>query len=241
MRNPNGEDSADVLSAAMADLVANFATPSDAASVLASVTARAVELIHEVDFADILLIDGDRYQSLAPTSPIANDLDTLQWTLQEGPCLAAAVGDGAVVCPDFSTETRWPRFAAAAVEAGIGSMMSFQLYTSPAAAGGVGGRGALNLLSRNRLHFSVEDQIIGAMLASHAATALIAADRQTQFESALASRDLIGQAKGILMERFKVDAVRAFALMTKLSQDSNTPVRIIAARIVESTDTPETE
>ncbi len=96
-------------------------------------------------------------------------------------------------------------------------------------------------MSRNRLHFSVEDQIIGAMLATHAATALIAADRQTQFESALASRDLIGQAKGILMERFKVDAVRAFALMTKLSQDSNTPVRIIAARIVESTDTPETE
>jgi AmiR/NasT family two-component response regulator len=72
------------------------------------------------------------------------------------------------------------------------------------------------------------------MLATHAATALIAADRQTQFESALASRDAIGQAKGILMERFRLDAVRAFSLMTKLSQDTNTPVRIIAQRVVDT-------
>ncbi|MGB2920086.1 MAG: ANTAR domain-containing protein [Mycobacterium sp.] len=57
------------------------------------------------------------------------------------------------------------------------------------------------------------------------------ADRQTQFESALASRDLIGQAKGMIMERFKIDATKAFSLMAKLSQDGNTPLR----RIVDST------
>jgi AmiR/NasT family two-component response regulator len=80
----------------------------------------------------------------------------------------------------------------------------------------------------------VEEQAIAAMLATHAATALLAADRQTQFESALASRDVIGQAKGMLMERFKIDAVRAFALMTQLSQDNNVKLRTIAQQIVET-------
>lgn len=232
----DGDDPDEGVLAAMSDLVSDLATPTDLATVLTTVTACAVDLIYEVDFADILLIDGDQYKSVAPTSPIADDLDKLQWKLQEGPCLAAAEGDGAVVCPDFTTEQRWPRFAAAAVDAGIGSMMSFQLYNYPARGRSSGGWGALNLLSRNRLHFSVEDQVIGAMLATHAATALTAADRHNQFESALASRDLIGQAKGILMERFKIDAVRAFSLMAKLSQDSNTPVRIIAKQIVDSTN-----
>ncbi len=72
------------------------------------------------------------------------------------------------------------------------------------------------------------------MLATHAAITLIAADRQTQFESALASRDVIGQAKGIVMERYKLDAGRAFATLVKLSQDTNTPVRVVAQRLVAS-------
>lgn len=72
------------------------------------------------------------------------------------------------------------------------------------------------------------------MLATHATITLIAARKEVQFESALASRDVIGQAKGIIMERFKLDATRAFALIAKLSQDGNIPVRIIAQRIVDS-------
>jgi AmiR/NasT family two-component response regulator len=80
------------------------------------------------------------------------------------------------------------------------------------------------------------------MLATHAAITLIAADKESQFRSALASRDVIGQAKGIVMERFKIDASRAFALITKISQDSNTRLRVIAQQLVDSTtprDVPE--
>jgi ANTAR domain/GAF domain len=230
------DDAADVLPAAMAHLVANFATPTDLTAILETVTTSAVQLIHEVDFADVLLVDEQRYRSMASTAALAIELDTIQQELQEGPCLAAAVQDATVVCSDLTAEPRWPQFAAAAVQAGIHSMMSFQLYTYPTKTrDGAGGRGALNLFSRNRYHFSFEDRAIGAMLATHAATALITADRQTQFESALASRDLIGQAKGIVMERFHVDAVRAFSLLTKLSQDTNTPLRTIAQRIVDTT------
>ena len=72
------------------------------------------------------------------------------------------------------------------------------------------------------------------MLATHAAITLIAANTQIQFESALASRDVIGQAKGILMERYKLDAGRAFALLVQLSQDTNTPLRLVAQQLIAS-------
>lgn len=231
------EDAAgDAVRDAMAELAASFAAPTKITAILESVTAHAVGLIGQVDFADVLLIDGHEYQSMAPTAAVAVELDTLQIDLQEGPCLTASTADVTVVYSDLTSEPRWPRFAAAAVQAGIQSMMSFHLYThSTKPHGGAGGRGALNLFSRNRYEFSIEERVIGAMLATHAACALIAADRQKQFESALASRDLIGQAKGILMERFKIDAVHAFNLIAKFSQDNNMPVREIAQRIADST------
>jgi hypothetical protein len=148
--------------------------------------------------------------------------------LNQGPCLDAAVDELVVRCPDLSQDERWPGFAAAAVEAGVHSMLSYQLYTHR------GGAGALNLFGCTARRFNAEAEAIGAMLATHAAVALIAADKQLQFESALASRDLIGQAKGIVMERFKTDAVQAFHLLVKRSQDTNTPLRTVAAQIVES-------
>ena len=105
--------------------------------------------------------------------------------------------------------------------------MSFRLYTLGVDSG------ALNLFGFGTGSFTAEPEALGAMLATHAAVALVAVNRQQQFESALASRDLIGQAKGILMGRFDVDAVRAFELLRRVSQESNTPVKEIAARLTE--------
>jgi ANTAR domain len=225
----------DHIESAMSELAANFATHTELEPVLSAVTAQAVLLIDEVDFADILIIEGAEHRSLAATAPITLELDTMQVTLNQGPCLEAVTNEPLVHSADLRGESRWPEFAAAAVEKGIRSMLSFHLYTYPdKTRGAMNGSAALNLFSRNVGPFSPADQAVGAMLATHAATALIAANRQLQFESALHSRDMLGQAKGILMERFKVDAVRAFNLMTKLSQDSNTPVRVIAQRIVDT-------
>ena len=226
---------ADDIGSAMAELATNFAGHNELEAILEAVSTQAVRLIPEVDFADILLIDAEGHRSLAPTSPITVKLDTIQVELGQGPCLEAITSEPLVHSPDFSQESRWPEFGSAAMENGIQSMMSFHLYTHPdRTRGAITGRGALNLFSRNVGPFSLADQAVGAMLATHAATALIAANRQLQFESALHTRDVLGQAKGILMERFKVDAVRAFDLMVKLSQDTNTPVRIIAQRIVDT-------
>lgn len=117
----NGDDP---LASAMAELVDNFASPSDVEGILETVTARSVELIHEIDFADVLLIDERQHRSMAPTAAFITDLDDAQLRLQEGPCLDAAVEDATVVSTDLTTETRWPRFAAVATEAGVKSMMS---------------------------------------------------------------------------------------------------------------------
>ena len=119
-------------------------------------------------------------------------------------------------------------FAAAAVAAGVKSMLLFQLFTHRS------GSGALNLLSQRPYAFNPDCEAMGAMLAAHAAIALVHAYQQRQFHSALASRDLIGQAKGMIMKEYLVDAVAAFELMVKVSQNSNTPIREVAQRVVES-------
>jgi hypothetical protein len=215
----------EAIAAAMEALAADVANHTPIEKTLSEVTENAVRFIEGVDFADILLIKDGDFQSLAATSPVATKVDHAQFETGEGPCLDAVDRDVIVRCDDLHTEARWPRFAPAAVALGVRSAMSFRLYTHGADSG------ALNLFGSEPGPFAVDPEALGAMLATHAAVSLIALAHHEQFVSALASRDLIGQAKGIIMERFDVDAVRAFELLTKLSQESNTPVRIIAGNL----------
>lgn len=215
--------------AAMHDVADGLVGQPDLHATLAAVTAAAVDLIDGIDFADILIITGDDFESLSPTVPVLAELDQLQKQFGEGPCLDAAAGESIVRCPDLAGDDRWPRFAKGAVGHGINSMLSYQLYTHD------NGAGALNLFGRDTHRFDENSESIGAMLATQAAMAIIAGERQTQFQSALAGRDLIGQAKGIIMERFKVDAVSAFEMLRKLSQDGNEKLSRIAARVVDTT------
>jgi transcriptional regulator with GAF, ATPase, and Fis domain len=217
----------DVLRHAMRKLTEQFVHPAEVDVTLRSVTASCVELIDGVESADVLLVAGpDRFKSIAATSQIAVDVDDLQKRFREGPCLDAANGNPVVVCNDLRDDARWPSFAEAAVEAGVHSLMSFELYTNHAR------RGAMNLFGFKPDVFNPENEAVAAMLATHAAVALIANDERRQFQSALASRDVIGQAKGMIMERFNVDAVRAFELLKKLSQSSNTRLAVVAQEIV---------
>jgi transcriptional regulator with GAF, ATPase, and Fis domain len=217
----------DVLHRTMQELTERFAHPTDIDATLRGVTVSAVDLIDDVESADVLLVAGpDLFKSIAATSQLAVEMDDFQKRFREGPCLDAAIGNPMVLCNDLREDSRWPSFAKAAVAAGVHSLMSFQLYTHNARMG------ALNLFGLEPDTFTAENEAVGAMLATHAATALIADDKQLQFQSALASRDVIGQAKGMIMERFDVDAVRAFELLRSLSQNSNTPLAVVAEEIV---------
>jgi ANTAR domain/GAF domain len=222
----NKREHADFLRRTMWALSDTVANPADIHITLSTVTTAAVALIAGVDFADVLMMAGpDNFSSLAATAQLPIDIDRLQQQFGEGPCVTAAAGES-VLCNDLRNAAQWPRFAKSAVTAGVRSVLSFQLYTHGAQSA------ALNLFGVQPDVFDPDAEALGAMLATHAANALIAHDKELQFKSALASRDIIGQAKGMIMERFDVDAVRAFELLTKLSQSSNIRVADVAAEIV---------
>ncbi|OBK06272.1 histidine kinase [Mycolicibacterium conceptionense] len=196
---------------------------------LIDVTKAATELIPGVDTAGILLVgDGGKWDSLAGTSDLPSQLDELQMTYQEGPCMEAALGDIVVRTDDFREETRWPRYSKVAVEIGVLSGLSLKLYTTDRTAG------ALNLFGFQPRVWDSEAETVGTVLAAHAAAALLASRHTDQLTSALNSRDRIGQAKGIIMERYRVGDVQAFELLRRLSQDSNTKLVDIAQQVIDS-------
>jgi transcriptional regulator with GAF, ATPase, and Fis domain len=217
------------LRSAMAELAGHHVRGAeDVEATLATITTAAVDLIDGADYADVMIVNGDTFESRAPTDPMVADLDAVQLRLMQGPCLKAATTDTVISCPNLAADRRWEGFAAAAVDAGVHSMLSFPLYKHRH------GGGALNLMGSTAEAMNHADHAIAAMLATHAAIALMAADRLRQFQAALASRDLIGQAKGIVMERFSVNAERAFELIRTLSQETNVPVRTVAGKIAEA-------
>jgi len=221
------DEFANMLRQTMIDRTERYSHPTELNITLMGVTNAAVRLVPGAHSADILMITApDGFESLAATSPLALRIDALQREFQEGPCVSAADGQPLVRCDDLKSDQRWARFGNSAAAAGVHSILSFQLYTHG------GGRAALNLLGLERKSFTMEGEAIAGVIATHAATALIAHNKELQFQSALASRDAIGQAKGMIMERFSVGPVRAFELIVEISQNSNMRVVDVAAEIV---------
>jgi GAF domain-containing protein len=216
----------------MAELARAAAAPRSVNEVLADVTAMAKELISGVDTAGVLLVGkAGKYESLAGTSELPHKLDDFQMKYDEGPCVQAAIDDLIVRTEDFRTEERWPRYSPAAVELGVLSGLSVKLYTANRTAG------ALNLFAFQPNAFDGEDETIATVLAAHAAAAILASRQGEQLQSALSTRDRIGQAKGIIMERYGIDDVAAFEMLKRLSQDSNTRLADIAQQVIDTRST----
>jgi GAF domain-containing protein len=197
--------------------------------VLVDVTTAAKELIPGVDVAGVLLVGkGGTHETLAPTSDVMFKLDNLQMTTGEGPCLQAALDEIVIRTDDFHNEPRFPNYAPKVVEFGFRSALSFKLYTADRTAG------ALNLFGYQPKLWDTEAETVGTVLAAHAASAILASRDGDQLHSALSTRDRIGQAKGIIMERFKIDDVRAFAMLRQVSQDTNTKLIDVAQRVIDT-------
>lgn len=204
-------------------------TQDTTGQVLESITAGAVEYVPGAQYAGVLVVDQKKnFDTLAPTDPLMNEADRIQKETGEGPCLQAAWDHHTVLMSDIRTDPRFPRFSARVIEeTPLRSSLSFQLFTDK------GTIGALNVFADTTDAFNEESQEVGLLFATHAALALRAARQQQHFQSALASRDVIGQAKGMIMYRFRIDAVAAFALLRRLSQDTNTPLAKVAEQLIE--------
>jgi hypothetical protein len=219
------------LAVRMADLARTIAL-SKVDDVLADVTATAKELIPGVDIAGVLLVGkAGSFETLAPTDDLMFKLDELQMRYLEGPCVTAALSEIVVRTDDFRDESKWPNYSPEVVQLGVLSGLSFKLYTADRTAG------ALNLFGYQPKLWDTDAETIGMVLAAHAAAAILASREGDQLQSALSTRDRIGQAKGIIMERFKIDDVQAFGMLRQLSQDTNTKLIDVAQRVIDTRNT----
>jgi GAF domain-containing protein len=150
----------------------------------------------------------------------------VQYQAGEGPCLDAARHHQTVRSDDLRAEARWPRFARQATGLGVLSVLSFQLFA------GDDSFGALNLYAADPAAFGQDSESTGLLLASHAALAMAAARTEAGLLTALDTREMIGQAKGILMERYKITGVQAFGLLVASSQGMNRKLRDVAEHLV---------
>lgn len=214
-----------------ADLARSLVSHAGVDATVGGICRLAVDTIAGCRSAGISLVHrGGRIETPAATDQLAYDLHNLQYDLAEGPCLDAVWQQHTVEIEDMVGDERWPRFAARATDRGVRSMLCFQLFTAENSLG------ALDMFSDQPNDFDDDDREVGLIFASHAAVALSSAQVEAHLTEAISSRQRIGEATGILAERYGLSTASAFALLAQVSQDHNIKVRELAVRLVTAED-----
>jgi transcriptional regulator with GAF, ATPase, and Fis domain len=210
----------------LSELARELQADLTAEALLRHIVMAALTEVPGTQHAGITLVVGKEFATPAASGELAERIDRVQYETGEGPCLDAARQHETVRCDDLRAEARWPRFARQAADLGVLSMLSFQLFA------GDDSYGALNLYAETPAAFGPDSESAGILLACHAALAMAAARTQAGLLTAMDSREMIGQAKGILMERYKISGVEAFGLLVASSQAVNRKLRDIADHLV---------
>ena len=194
----------------------------------------ATELIPNCHYAGISIVHRNRpIDTPAATDELVRRGDELQYAFGEGPCLDAIWHYDTVISADLAQEDRWTRWApCVAAELKFRSMLCLRLFTSTELVGG------LNLYSKEIDAFDEDDAYTGTYLAAHIAVAVAATQQADGIRIGALNRTIIGQAQGILMERYKIDAEEAFNVMRRVSQDNNIKVIRVADELVRTRRTP---
>lgn len=206
-------------------------TPADLDQTLQNITDAAVQVLPQVHYASITVRHEDgRIDSRAVTDKMLLDLDAKQYEWQEGPCYDGATDQPHVIASDLRNDPRYPKYGPAAAAEGVRSQSGLRLFENSRSIG------ALNLYSRNRGAF--EDlSALSRLFAHQAAVAIAYAGQVDNLNEAIRSRTLIGQAVGIVMERYGLSDDRAFAFLSRLSQHRNVKLRLVAEEIVAEAGT----
>lgn len=234
------------------DLAADFAQISRALyaahtveQTLHRIVDFSVRTVDGCSGAGISFVQGGEIVTPVWTEPKVLEVDTMQYSTGQGPCLDAIAKGASVYADDLLTDPRWPSFGPMAAQAGLRSLLSFCLS-------GERTLGALNLYARWPRAFGATDRAKGLIFAAHAGVALAAAvevedatralaietKRLENLHGALASRQVIGRAEGILMQRELITADQAFDLLRRASQHLNTKLREVAQHVVDTGDVP---
>jgi hypothetical protein len=211
----------------MAARIADTVSGQDLDGTMKSLTRAAVEMLPGVDEASISIRHGDgSLRSYALTADYLRDLDEWQFDHAEGPCYDGVTDKAFTVCGDLRSDPRYPSYGSRAAAAGIRSQAGLRLFESRRTLGG------MNLYSR-AVGALADVAFLAELFSEHARTAMTYAAQIDGLRDAITSRQVIGQAVGILMERFQMSEDRAFAFLTRVSNDRNEKVRVVAQEIID--------
>ncbi|WP_432476147.1 GAF and ANTAR domain-containing protein [Nocardioides sp. GXQ0305] len=220
------------ISEAITEVARLLHTPMDADETLAAIAHAARHTVPGFDHVGVSITHRDgTIETRAGTDQLVWDLDALQYGLKEGPCYESIVEQGVLLVENAHHAQRWPRYIPQAAERGLRAQLAVGLYEDGDSLGG------LNLYSTGSATIDDDAVPLAELFATHAALALGRFRAERELNDAIASRQVIGQATGILMERYQLDAHRAFGFLVRTSQTGNVKLRDVAAELVSSTDT----
>jgi len=218
----------------MENLAAELVDVHDVDDTLDGVLKLAV-WIAPCDVASVSLRHGEgkKVETTAASDPVAQRAHELQQELGEGPCLDVVWDEeGVNVVPDVGDTKRWPRWSAHAAELGLSSLIAVRLFTREQTIG------ALDLYSHRRQDYDTDDVLAARVVATRVSTVLARAQHEKTLWEAIDSRHQIGQAQGILMERYNLSADQAFAVLRRYSQEQNRKLRAVADEVVNTRNLP---
>jgi GAF domain-containing protein len=178
---------------------------------------------------------AQRAEVAAVTDPVVADVYDLQLSSSVGPLVTVLRERTTVLIRDTTTDDRWPAWAAKVAALGVRSVLDVPLLTGSDTTRTVG---VLGLYSPVADAFGEDDEAIAHILARHAAVAVASARHDETMTTAVDARKLVGQAMGILMERFDVNSDRAFAILQRYSQDNNIKLRDVAQQLIDTRKLP---
>jgi GAF domain-containing protein len=220
----------------IADVLAQVAqeinSPESLAATLQSIVHTARRSLPGIDHVGVSVAQRNgRVETKAATGELVLELDELQYSLNEGPCLYAISAATVVRVENAAQDDRWPHYLPAAVRLGLRSQLGLQLGLDGKTLGG------LNMYSTSVDTLDDETLHMAELFAVHAALAMGRARTEEQLRAGMSTRTLIGQAIGLLMERYGIDEDAAFAFLSRASSVNNTKLRGVAAEIVADANT----
>jgi hypothetical protein len=211
----------------MQAMAAALNEPGNTDQALERIVTGARDTIPGADYVSITVRHPDEtLETVAGTDRLAYEVDEIQYQLREGPCYDAVTEDPVTYSRDLARQRQWPNFGPKAAALGLASQMGVRLPRSDDRVSG------LNLYSKTPDAFD-PTSAVPRLFASHAGVALGYATKLDSLQGALATRETIGTAIGIVMERYGITSDRAFEFLIRTSQNSNIKLRDIAAGLVK--------
>jgi GAF domain-containing protein len=214
----------------LANMALELEAKRDPQEMIAKISDYARVLV-DADEAGIMVTHSRRdVETPVATGELVVRAHDLQAMFDEGPCLDAIEGKATYLTGDTANDDRWPKWGRAVADLGVRSAIGVRLATRGR------GYGSLNVYANRLNAFDHEQAELVEVLAAHASAAFASAERERGLTDALESRTIIGQAQGILMQTFNIDAETAFSFLRRISQHENIRLHALAEAITVQRD-----